>query len=175
MERAYRASNGVYLYAFFLAVDAVALGWDGINRLRQGLTTSGAVLALLAVICAALATVLVWRWGRTRIVVTPDAMLIRGEAPRRIYWADVDRVREIRGPSYQLALRHLLPGPFLPHTLLRGETVLEVVAHPGARLLFRQALVDGYGSLREDVLRLISKTAEVDLHGRWWREETEPA
>ena len=71
----------------------------------------------------------------------------------------------------ELALRHLLPGPFLPHTLLRGETVLEVVARPGVRILLRQALFDGYGSLREDVLRLISKTAEVDLHGRWWREE----
>jgi hypothetical protein len=172
MERAYRASNGVFFYIFFLILDALALGWDAGNRLRQGLTVSGALLGLLALICAICAILLLWRQGRTRIVVTPDAMLIRGEAPlQRIYWADVDRVREVRGPAYQLALRHLLPGPFLPHTLLRGETVLEVDAHPGTRVLLRQALVDGYGSLREDVLRLISKTAEVDLHGRWWRED----
>ena len=97
--------------------------------------------------------------------------LIRGETPpRRIYWADVDRVRELHGPAYQLSLRHLLPGPYLPHTLVRGETVLEVLARPGMRVVLRQALVDGYDSLKEDVLRLISKTAEVDLHGRWWRE-----
>jgi hypothetical protein len=53
---------------------------------------------------------------------------------------------------------------------VRGETVLEVLARPGMRVVLRQALVDGYDSLKEDVLRLISKTAEVDLHGRWWRE-----
>jgi hypothetical protein len=171
MERTYRASNGVFLYTLFLALDTLVLGWDGVGRLRRGLPLSGVVLVLLAVICAACAIALLWRWGRVRVIITPDALLVRGEAPvRRVYWADVDRVRELRGPAYQLSLRHLLPGPYLPHTLLRGETVLEVLARPGMRVVLRQALVDGYGSLKEDVLRLISKTAEVDLHGRWWRE-----
>jgi hypothetical protein len=172
MERTYRASNNVFFYAFFLLLDTLALGWDGVGRLRQGLTVSGALLALLALACAAAAVLLLWRWGRVRIIVTPDALLVRGETPpRRIYWADVDRVREIHGPPYQLSLRRLLPGPYLPHTLLRTETVLEVLARPGTRVLVRRALIDGYGSFKEDVLRLISKTAQVDLHGRWWRED----
>jgi hypothetical protein len=171
MERTYRASNGVFIYALFLALDAVVLGWDAAGRLRHGAPISGVVEILLALVCAGCAIALVWRYGRVSVIVTPDALLIRGETPpRRIYWADVDRVRELHGPAYQLSLRHLLPGPYLPHTLVRGETVLEVLARPGMRVVLRQALVDGYDSLKEDVLRLISKTAEVDLHGRWWRE-----
>ena len=170
MERTYRASNGVFLYTAFLLLDAVVLGVEGTNRLRHGAPISGGLIALLAAVCLVCALALFTRWGRVRVIVTQDALLVRGETPpRRIYWSDVDRVRELRGPAYQLSLRDLLPGPYLPHALLRGETVLEVLARPGMRVLLRAALVDGYASLRDDVLRLISKTAEVDLHGRWWR------
>jgi len=171
MERSYRASNNVFFYAFFLALDALVLGWEGVNRLRHGETISGAVLALLALICAMVSVLLLWRWGRVRITVTPDGLLVRGmPGPPRVYWSEVEQVREVRGPAYQLSLRRYLPGPFLPHTLLRNETVLEVFAQPDARLVVRQALIDGYGSFKEDVLRLIPRTADVDLHGRWWRE-----
>jgi hypothetical protein len=48
--------------------------------------------------------------------------------------------------------------------------VLELTVRPDARLLIRRSLVDRYGSLRDDVLRSVSKHAEVDLHARWWRE-----
>ena len=171
MERTYRAANGVILYTLFLAIDALVLAIDGLNRLRHGLPWSGALLLLLGLACISCSIALAWRWGRVQVIVTRDALLIRGETPaRRIYWADVDRVREIRAPAYQLSLQNLLPGPYLPHSLVRGETVLEILARPGMRVVVRQALVDGYDSLKEDVLRLISKTAEVDLHGRWWHE-----
>ena len=171
MERTYRASNTVlWLYPLFLVFDTLILGYDGVTRLRHGAPISGVFLLILALACLVCAVALFARWGRVHVVVTPDALLVRGETPpRRIYWADVDRVRELQGPAYQLSLRDLLPGPYLPHTLLRGETVLEILARPGMRVVLRRALVDGYGSLKEDVLRLISKTAEVDLHGRWWR------
>ena len=98
-------------------------------------------------------------------------MLISGDGPdRRIYWSDVEQVREIRGPPYQLSLRRLLPGPYLPHTLLRGETILEIVARPATRVLLRRALVGGFGSLHEDVLSHVPKEAALDLHVRWWRD-----
>jgi hypothetical protein len=171
MERTYRASAKVYVYALLLAIDAAILGWEASNRLSRGALPSGAIVALLALGCLLGAWYLVWRWGRLRVSITRDALVIRGPAsPRRLYWADVDRVREIRGPAYQLSLRRLLPGPYLPDTLLRGETVLELVARPGTRLVLRRALIDGYEALRQDVLRSISKTAEVDLHARWWRD-----
>src|SRR5437762_5882424 len=102
MERTYRASNNVFFYAFFHALDTLVLGWDGLSRLRDGQTVSGALLALLALICAVVAIVLLWRWGRVRITITPDALLVRGQrVPRRIHWSDVEQVREIRGPVYQ--------------------------------------------------------------------------
>ena len=171
MERTYRASNGIFAYAVFLLLDAVAVGWEGLKRLQAAGIFSAAILLLVALICLGCAAALVWRWGRVRVIITSDTLLVRGEMPpRRIYWADVDRVREIRGPAYQLSLRRLLPGPYFPHTLVRGETVLEVLARPGMRVVFRRALVDGYEALKQDALRSISKTAEVDLHGRWWRE-----
>ncbi|MBI3973130.1 MAG: hypothetical protein HY332_17785 [Chloroflexi bacterium] len=172
MERTYRASNGLYLYALFLFIDAVAAGWEAWRRFGAEQVISGALLALVAVIALFLAGLLVWRWGRIRVIITPEALIVRGELPvRRVYWADVDRVREIRGPSYDLSLRGLLPGPFLPHGIVRGETVLEVIARPGMRLVFRQALIEGYDAFRQDVLRSISKTAEVDIHARWWRDD----
>jgi hypothetical protein len=171
MERSYRAANGIFAYALFLALDCAALTWEGARRWQAGASVPAFVLLSLAAICLICALALLWRWGRVRVVVTPDTLLVRGEMPpRRIYWADVDRVREIRGPSYQLSLRRLLPGPYFPHTLLRGETVLEVVARPGMRVIFRRALVDGYEALKQDVLRSISKTADIDLHSRWWRD-----
>ena len=172
MDRTYRASNGIlFFYPVFLTLDTILLAFDGVTRLRHGALLAGLVLVILAAVCAVCAVLLLWRWGRVTVVVTRDALLVRGETPaRRIYWSDVDRIREIKGPAYQLSLRNLLPGPYLPHTLMRGETVLEVLARPGMRVVLRQALVDGYDSLKEDVLRLISKTAEVDLHGRWWRD-----
>ena len=170
MERTYRPSNAVYLYAALLALDTVVLAWEGLRRLRSGEPLAGGVLVVLGIICAVAAAALFWRCGRTRVVITRDALVVRGESPpRRVYWADVDRVREFHGPAYQLALQHLFTGPYLPHGLMRGETILELTARPGGRLLIRRALIDGYEALRQDVLRSISKHAEVDLHARWWR------
>lgn len=169
MERTYRPSNAVYLYAALLALDTIVLAWEGLQRLRSGELLVGVVLVALGMMCAAAGAALFWGYGRTRVVITRDALVVRGETPpRRLYWADVDRVREFHGPAYQLALQHLFTGPYLPHGLMRGETVLELTARSG-RLLIRRALIDGYEALRQDVLRSISKHAEVDLHARWWR------
>jgi hypothetical protein len=171
MERTYRASTGLFLYTAFLLIDGIVLAWEGIRRWMAGLTGSGILLLVLALVCFALAAALVINWGRLRVVITHEALIVRGERPvRRMYWADVDRVREIKGPAYQLSLRGLLPGPYLPHGLLRGETVLEVVARPAMRIVLRQALIDSYGALRDDVVRSVPKDAELDLHARWWKE-----
>lgn len=171
MERSYRASNGLFLYVAFLLLDALVLGWEGARRVTHAAPVSGLLLLLIGLACLALAAVLAANWGQAKVVITHDSLLIRGERPpRRIYWADVDSVREIHGPAYQLSLRELLPGPYLPHGLVRGETVLEVVARPAMRVVLRRSLVEGYGALRDDVLRSIPRDAEVDLHARWWRD-----
>ena len=107
------------------------------------------------------------------MVITPEAMALSGQGDRPaqlVEWADVERVREVKGPAYQLSLRGLLPGPYLPHGLLRGETVLEIDAHPNQRVLLRRALVGGYGALQQDVVRQVPKDTAIDLHARWWRD-----
>jgi hypothetical protein len=171
MERVYRASNGLFFYAGFLVLDAVVLAVEAVNRLRGGQTPTGVVLAVLAAVCAGLALLLALRWGRLRIAIAPETLTVTGDGPaRHIEWADVERVRELRGPAYQLSLQGYLPGPYLPHGLVRGETVLEIVAHPGQHVVIRRALVAGYPALQQDVLRSVSKDTEIDLHARWWRE-----
>lgn len=172
MERTYRASNWIWFYTTFLLLDAFILTIESANRVRAGAPFSGVILGILALICLGCATLLAWRCGRLKVTVRHDAVLVNGDGglPRNMHWEDVDLVREIRGPAYQLSLRRLLPGPYLPHTLFRGETVLEVLARPAMRIVFRQALIRGYGTLREDVVRASrAGGAEVDLHARWWR------
>ncbi|MGH2350229.1 MAG: hypothetical protein ACRDJN_01275 [Chloroflexota bacterium] len=171
MEHSYRAANGLYFYVAFLIVDALILAYEAITRLRTGQPIPGVLLAALAALCVGVAVLLFARWGRLRIVITPEMLSVFGDGPsRRIDWADVERVREVRGPAYQLSLRDLLPGPYLPLGLLRGETVLELSGQPAMRIVVRRALVSGYGALRQDVLSSIPKDTEVDLHARWWHE-----
>jgi hypothetical protein len=172
MERVYRASNGLFFYVGFLVFDAVVLAAEALVRLRSDRLPSGVLLAALASLCAGLALLLVLRWGRLRVAISPETLTVVGDGrpPRQIEWADVERVRELRGPAYQLSLQGFLPGPYLPHGLLRGETLLEIVAHPGQRVIIRRALVAGYGALQQDVLRSVSKDTEIDLHARWWRD-----
>src|SRR5438045_547779 len=115
MERVYRASNAVYFYAALLALDALVLGREGAIRVREALPIA-VVLLLLAALCLLGGIVLLWRWGRLRVTISRDELLVRGVVPRRrLYWADVDRVREFRGPPYQLHVRDLFTGPYLPH------------------------------------------------------------
>jgi hypothetical protein len=173
MDRVFRASNGVYFYVAFLLLDALVLAAEAISRLRAGQGATGGLLALLAVACLAIGALLYLRWGRIRITVSPESLTVSGQGDRaaqHLEWADVERVRELKGPAYQLSLRGLLPGPYLPHGLLRGETVLEIDAHPGQKVLVRRSLVSGYGALQQDVIRSVPKDAEVDLHARWWRD-----
>ncbi|HEX2035107.1 MAG TPA: PH domain-containing protein [Chloroflexota bacterium] len=171
MERRYRASSGLFFYIAFLAVDALVLGWDGANRLMDGPSLAGVVLAALAAMCALLALILFVRWGRLRVVVSPQALTVVGDGrARHVGWGDIERVREIRGPAYQLSVQGLLPGPYLPHGLLRGETVLELDTTSGKRILLRRALIGRYASLQQEVLRSIPKDTQVDLHARWWRD-----
>jgi hypothetical protein len=171
MDRTYRASNGIYIYAALLILAAVVLAFEAVQRFRGEAAVSGVLLALLAGAWFLVAVALLSRTGRLRIVIRPDSILMTGLGPpRRMSWADVESVREVRGPAYELSLRNLLPGPFLPHGILRGETVLELIARPAMRIVFRRALVESYGALQQDVLRSIPKDAEVDLHARWWRD-----
>lgn len=171
MDRVYRASNGLYAYALFLTVDAVVLGWEAGQRLRADAIVASVVLGIMATICISFAVALLLRWGRLHIVLTPETLVVKGVRPvRRLNWSDIGQVREIRGPAYQLSLRRLLPGPYLPHGLLRGETVLELQAAPAVRIVLRHALIKGYSTLREDVLRSVPKNAAVDLHARWWHQ-----
>jgi hypothetical protein len=116
------------------------------------------------------AAYLLARWGRLRVSLRSDALSVVGDGPERhLSWADVVAVREYRGPAYQLSVRGLFPGPYLPHGLLRGEAVLEIEARPAVKLHFRQALLDSYGAFRQDVLRSVGRDVPVDLHARWWR------
>ncbi len=171
MERSYRASNGLYFYIAFLALDALVLMLEAVARLRTDRAVSGLFLGILATLCAAVAVLLFVRWGRLRVVITAETLTLTGEGPpQQLEWADVERVREMRGPAYQLSLRGLLPGPYLPHGLLQSETVLEISVHPGGRLVLRRALIAGYGALQQDVLRSVSKDTEIDLHARWWKD-----
>ena len=169
MERTYRASSAVYVYLALLALATLALAFEAAQRFRGGDAVAAALLGALAAVWLA---VLVWlyvRWGRLRVVIRPDSLLVTGGGPtRRVSWSDIEQVREIRGPAYELALKGLLPGPYLPHGLLRGETVLELVTRAATRVVLRRALVQGYGALQQDVVRLVPKDAEVDLHARWW-------
>ncbi len=172
MERSYRSSNALYAYAFLLALTGLLLGVEAIQRVRGGATAFSVVLAVFALAWIGCAAALGVRWGRTRISLRSDALAISGDGPeRRLPWSDVISVREYRGPAYQLSIRGLLPGPYLPHGLLRGETVLEIEARPAMLLHFRQALVDSYGAFRQDVLRSVSRDVPVDLHARWWRQD----
>jgi hypothetical protein len=172
MERTYRASNGLYFYIAFLVLDATVLAIEALVRLRSERLPSGVFLAVLALVCAFLAALLFLRWGRLRVVITPETMTVwHGNGPaQHIEWADFERVREMTGPAYQLSLKDLLPGPYLPHGLLQGETVLEVTSHPRQRLVLRRSLVNGFGALRQDVQRSVPKDTDVDLHARWWRD-----
>jgi hypothetical protein len=172
MERGFRSSNGVYIYVFLLALTGLLLGVEATQRFRGGAVGWGVLLVLLAVGWLGSAAALFYTWGRARIALTTDALTISGYGPdRRVVWRDVERIREFKGPAYQLSLRGLLPGPYLPHGLLRGETVLLLDVHPATRLLFRQALLDSYGALRQEVVRCAGKDVEVDLHARWWKAE----
>jgi hypothetical protein len=173
MARVFRSSNGLYFYIGFLLLDALVLGAEGAARLQGGQLPTGVLLGVLAAACVAVAAVLYVRWGRLQVTISPETLTISGQGdrpPQHLEWADVERVRELRGPAYQLSLRGLLPGPYLPHGLLRGETVLEIDAHPGQKVLVRRALVSGYGALQQDVIRSVPKDAEIDLHARWWRD-----
>jgi hypothetical protein len=172
MDRVFGASNGVYFYVAFLILDALVLGLEAISRFRSGQGAAGVLLTLLAIACLAIAALLYLRWGRIRVTVSPETLSVSGQgdrAPQTLEWADVERVRELKG-AYQLSLRGLLPGPYLPHGLLRGETVLEIDAHPGQKVFVRRALVSGYGAFQQDVIRSVPKDADVDLHARWWRD-----
>ena len=170
MERSYRASNGVYAYAALLLLTALLLALEASQRLRQGAVGWGAFLALFALAWLLCAAYLLWRWGRVRVTLRSDSLFMVGDGPeRRVAWRDVERIREFRGPEYQLSLRGLLPGPYLPHGLLRGETVLLLDVHPATRLMFRQALLDAYSSFRQEVVRSAGRDVEVDLHARWWK------
>jgi hypothetical protein len=173
MDRVFRASNGLYFYVAFLILDALVLGLEAGSRLRSGQAPAGVLLILLAVACLAIAALLYLRWGRIRVTVSPETLTVSGQGDRaaqHVEWADVERVRELKGPAYQLSLRGLLPGPYLPHGLVRGETVLEIDVHPGQKVLVRRALISGYGALQQDVIRAVPKDTEVDLHARWWRD-----
>jgi hypothetical protein len=173
MERTFRASNGLYFYVAFLLFDALVLGIEGATRLRGEQRAAGILLGVLAALCVALAAALFLRWGRLKVVIAPEKMTVSGQGdrpPQQLDWADVERVRELKGPAYQLSLRGLLPGPYLPYGLVKGETVLEIDAHPGQKVLVRRALVSGYGALLQDVVRSVPKDADIDLHARWWRD-----
>ena len=173
MERTYRTSNAVYVYAFLLALSGVWIAFEATQQLRVGNPVAAVFLALVALTWLGCAGFLVLRWGQLRITVSSDQIAVTGgEGPeRRLYWADVYRVRELRGPAYQLMLRGLLPGPYLPLGLIRSETVLEIAGRPASRVLFRQALVQSYPAFQQDVLRSVPRDTEVDLHARWWRDE----
>ena len=169
MERSYRSSNGVFLYALLLILTALLLGLEAVQRIRSGVLAWGAVLALLAVAWIGCALYFLYRWGRVHIVIRSDYLGMAGNGPeRRVAWSDVTRVREFRGPAYQLSLRGLLPGPYLPHGLMRGETVLAIDMRASTRMLFRQALIDSYVAFRQETVRSVGRDVEVDLHGRWW-------
>jgi hypothetical protein len=171
MDRTYRASNGIYLYAAVLLVAAVVLAFEALQRFRSAASVPGVLLLILAAAWLLVAVALLSGTGRLRVVIRPDSIVMAGMGPtRRMAWTDVESVREIRGPAYELSLRDLLPGPFLPHGILRGETVLELIARPAMRMVFRRAIVESYGALQQDVLRSIPKDAEVDLHARWWKD-----
>lgn len=172
MERSYRTSNGVFMYAFLLALTGLLLGLEAVQRLRADSPAWGIFLSLMAVAWVACGVALLLRWGRLRLTLRSDSLVIAGDGPeRRIDWANVERVQEFSGPAYQLGLRGLLPGPYLPHGLLRGETVLQVDARPAMRLRVRKALVDSYAAFRQDVVRSAGRDVLVDLHARWWRLE----
>ena len=171
MERTYRASNVVFIYVVLLLFDALVLGAAALGGLRGGAILSGALFLVLSLLCLGSAATLFWQCARVSVSVTPDTLVVRGLLPvRRMHWSDVLGVREVRGPAYQLSLRRLLPGPYLPHGLVRGETVLEIIARPAMRIVLRRSLVDSYGALKQDVLRSVPKEAEIDLHARWWRD-----
>jgi hypothetical protein len=173
MERTFRASGGLFFYIAFLSLDALVLAVEAVAQLRGDRLPPGLLLGALAAVCVVIAAALYLRWGRLQVAITPETMTITGQGDRpaqQLDWADVERVRELKGPAYQLSLRGLLPGPYLPHGLLRGETVLEIDAHPGQKVVVRRALVSGYGALQQDVIRSVPKDAEIDLHARWWRE-----
>jgi hypothetical protein len=171
MERTYRASNALYVYLALLALATLALSVEAVQRFQNGDSVAAALLGVLAAVWLVILLWLYARWGRLRVVVRPDSLLVAGGGPtRRIRWSDVEQVREIRGPAYQLSLKGWLPGPYLPHGLLQGETVLELVTHSAMSLVLRRALVHGYGTLQQDVVRLVPKDADVDLHARWWHD-----
>ena len=172
MERSYRTANGIYAYAALLVLTAILLGLEAAQRFRLGAAGWGTFLTIFAVAWVGCAAYMLWRWGRLHITLRSDSLAMKGNGPdRRVAWRDVERIREFRGPAYQLSLRGLLPGPYLPHGLVRGETVLALDIHPATRLLFRQALLDSYTAFRQEVVRSAGREAEVDLHARWWKAE----
>ncbi|MGI8422709.1 MAG: hypothetical protein ACR2NO_01090 [Chloroflexota bacterium] len=172
MERSHRASNVVYAYAAMLALTSVLLGLEAAQRFRAGAAGWGIFLLSFALAWLGCAGYLAWRWGGVRVILSADALSMKGDGPdRRVAWRDVERIREFRGAAYQLSLRGLLPGPYLPHSLVRGETVLALDIHPATRLLFRQALLDSYNAFRQEVVQSAGREVEVDLHARWWRAE----
>jgi hypothetical protein len=170
MERVYRISNSLYIYLFLLLLTALLLGFEAIQRLRTGDAGWGSFVLFLALVWIGCAVAVYLRWCRLRIGIRSDSLTVQGDGPeKRLAWTDVDRVREFSGPAYQLALRGLLPGPYLPHGLFRGETVLALDVRASTQLLFRRSLIDSYGAFRQEVIRSLGREVGVDLHARWWR------
>jgi hypothetical protein len=172
MDRQYGASGSARNYASMLVVDAAVLGWDGLGFWSDGSRFLGFLYALLAVACFATGGILYLRWGRARVRLNPDGIEVeRHGGKRAVRWADVAGVSEFKGPPLALGDRALFYGPLLPAGLLTGERVLEIIHRPGARLLIRESLVDGYGGLRQDILNYVGRDTLVNLHARYWRRQ----
>lgn len=172
MDRQYGGAGAIRNYAAILVIDAGVLAWDGASLWGGGSIMTGLLCLLLAIACLAVGAYLYSRWGRPRYRLNPDGIEVRqrGEA-RVIRWTDIAGVNEFKGPPMALDDRDLFYGPLLPLGFLVGERVLEVIHRPGARFLIREALVDGYGGLRQDILNYVGRETLVNLHARYWRRQ----
>jgi uncharacterized membrane protein YdbT with pleckstrin-like domain len=103
---------------------ALAVAVLGVTGLAIGWPVSPAGLALL-VVAAALALVAVWRWDRTRVVVTAEKLfIVHGVMRRRAAAVQLAKVSTVE-------IDQSLPGRMFGYgTIVAGDLEIACVPHP---------------------------------------------
>jgi uncharacterized membrane protein YdbT with pleckstrin-like domain len=114
--------HGVVLARAFLRSFVLVAGASALLVLGWPWSAGGAVLTALA---AVLAVTAVWRWDRTRVVLTTEKLfVVRGTLRRRASAVRLDRVRTIE-------LEQTLLGRLLGYgTIVAGELEIDRVRSP---------------------------------------------
>ena len=160
--------GGLYFYIAFLVLDTLVLGSRGPPSCAPAPPAPSSCWPSRRL---RLAGALFLRWGRLRVVITPEAMALSGQATaRRSWWSG--RTWSGCGRSKGRPISSPCGGSSrgrTSRTACCGGDGAEIDAHPGQKGP-GAALVGGYGALQQGRVRQVPKDTAIDLHARWWRD-----